>query len=314
MKGRKSVFILLVVVLAVVISIQPAFAKKLKLALIFHDISSPFASFYKQGGEDAAKLVDADFKFMGTSQIDLPKQVAMLENAIQSGYDGIALTIMDQKPFKRAITVAEQKGVTISSLNMDGDWGSRSTLAYAGANEYDMGYNIGKYFFKEVMQGKGKYILFPAIISLPLLIDRMDGIKKAASDYPDIELITTVEIGTDLVKAYAAVENAYTAHPEANALIGTDHFSEAIANFIGTRKLNGKVKGSCFDVTPGIAKQINNGAVQCTSDQNPYLQGFYGVFQLYMLINGKPGLEINTSSTIVTKENIGPFLKLFKIE
>lgn len=287
---------------------------KYKFGLVFHDTASPFSIFYKRGGEDAAKLVGADFVFMGTTQIDIPEQVTIFENAIQGGYDGLAVSIMDPPAFERAIATAEQKGVVITSVSMDGDWGNRSTAAYAGANMYGQGLAIGKYFFEEVMQGKGKYILLPAIANLDLLILRMDGIKDAAAEFPDIELLDTVEIGTDMVKAVDAVENAYTANPDATALVGTDHFSESIGNFIATRKLGDKLKGSCFDVTPGIAKLINDGAVQCTSDQNPYLQGFYSVLQLYMLLEGKSGTEIDSGSTIVTKDNIGPYLELYEIE
>ena len=289
-------------------------SSKLKLGLVFHDTASPFAIFYKTGGEDAAKLVGADFTFMGTTQIDIPEQVTIFENAIQAGYDGLAVSIMDPPAFERAIDTANQKGVVISSVSMDGDWGNRSTLAYAGANMYGQGLAIGKYFFEEVMQGKGKYLLLPAIANLDLLILRMDGIKEAASEFPDIELLDTVEIGTDMVKAVDAVENAYTANPDANALVGTDHFSEAIGNFIATRDLTDKLKGSCFDVTPGIAKLINDGVIQCSSDQNPYLQGFYSVLQLYMLIEGKPGIEIDSGSTVITKDNLGPYLELYEIE
>jgi ABC-type sugar transport system substrate-binding protein len=173
---------------------------------------------------------------------------------------------------------------------------------------YQQGYEIGSYFFSEVMKGKGKYILIPALAQLDVLIWRMDGIKKAAAEHPDIELITTVEIGTDMSQIYGRIENAYTAHPDVDAFFGTDFFSEPLAKFIKNRNLVGKVKGAVFDITPGILKGLDSGALQVTTDQNPYLQGYYAIMQLYLMIEkGQPGIEINTSSTIVTKANMKPY-------
>jgi ABC-type sugar transport system substrate-binding protein len=289
--------------------------KKLKMVMIVHDISSPFSAFFKSGGEDAAKSHNIDFTFMGTSGIDMPKQVSMFENAIQGGYNAITLTMMDNKAFGRGIESAKAKGIAVLSFNMDGDWGNRAALGYSGADEFTQGVAIGKYFFKEVMKGKGSYILLPAIADLDVLILRMNGIKKAAEAYPDIKYITTVEIGTDLTKAYTNVENAYSAHPEATALIGTDHFSESVGQVISKRKLKGKVFGAGFDITPGMMKYIKDGSIQATMGQNPYLQGYYAVEQAWLyLAKGIPPLEINTGSELVTPNNMKPYLKMYNME
>jgi ABC-type sugar transport system substrate-binding protein len=289
--------------------------KKLKMLMIVHDIASPFTAFFKSGGEDAAKAHNIDFTFMGTQAIDMPKQSAMFENAIEGGFNAITLTMMDNKAFGKGLERAKAKGVAVFSFNMDGDWGKRAALGYSGADEYSQGIALGKYFFKEVMKGKGSYILCPAIADLDVLVLRMNGIKKAAEEYPDIKYITTVEIGTDLTKAYANVENAYTAHPEATALIGTDHFSESVGQVISKRGLKGKVYGAGFDITPGMMKYVKEGSIQATMGQNPYLQGYFAVEQAWLyLAKGQPPLEINTGSELVTPKNMAPYLKMYNMQ
>ena len=243
--------------------------KKLKVAMIVHDTTSAFQAFFKEGGEDAAKAHNMDFTFMGTTSIDIPKQVSMFENCIQGGYNAIAVTIFDQKAFAKGIAEAQAKGVAVLSFNIDGDWHQRATLGYSGSNMYQQGLDFGKYFFKDVMKGKGKYILLPAIADLGVLVDRMNGIKEAAKAYPDIKYITTVEIGTDLTKAYANTENAYTAHPDVTAFIGTDFYCEGMAQFISKKGLNGKVFGGAFDVTPGMMKFLKENASRESRSRTP---------------------------------------------
>jgi ABC-type sugar transport system substrate-binding protein len=289
--------------------------RKLKMAMIVHDTTSAFQAFFKEGGEDCAKAHNIDFAFMGTTSIDIPKQVAMFENAVQGGFDAIAVTIFDQKAFEKGINDAKAKGIAVLSFNIDGDWGKRATLGYSGSNMYKQGYDFGKYFFGEVMKGKGKYIFLPAIADLGVLIDRMNGMKDAAKAYPDIKYITTVEIGTDLTKAYTNTENAYTAHPDVTAFIGTDFFCEGMGQFISKKGLNGKVLGGAFDVTPGMLKYLKENALQGITQQNPYLQGYYAIEQAWIyLAKGYDPVELDTGATIVTQKNMGPYLKYYNME
>jgi simple sugar transport system substrate-binding protein len=289
--------------------------KKLKMAMIVHDTTSAFQAFFKEGGQDSANAHNIDFTFMGTTSIDIPKQVAMFENAVQGGFDAIAVTIFDQKAFEKGIKDATAKGVAVLSFNIDGDWGQRATLGYSGSNMYLQGLEFGRYFFKDVMKGKGKYILLPAIADLGVLVDRMKGLKDAAKVYPDIKYITTVEIGTDLTKAYANTENAYTAHPDVTAFIGTDFFCESMAQFLSKKGLAGKVYGGAFDVTPGMLKYLKEGSIQGITQQNPYMQGYYAIEQAWIyLAKGYHPVELDTGATIVTQENMGPYLKYYNME
>ena len=289
-------------------------ATKHSYVMIVHDVSSEFSAEFNKGGTDAAALFGVDFTYTGTTGIDIPKQTAMFETAIESGVDGIMMTIFDPKAVERGIKLATEKGIVVTSFNLDGVVGARSGKGYAGAVETMQGKRLGDYFFKEVMQGKGSYVLLPAIADLGVLIERKDGIKMAADAYPDIKYLGEVEIGTDLPKAATAVENAITAYPDATAFIGTDHFSEAVANVLVAKKMEGKVWGGAFDITPGMLKAIKLGAIQATMGQNPYLQGFYSVMNIWLY--QEKGIEPNdldTGSELVTKDNIDFFLKKYNV-
>jgi len=177
------------------------------------------------------------------------------------------------------------------------------------------GKRLGDYFFKEVMQGKGSYVLLPAIADLGVLIERKDGIKMAADAYPDIKYLGEVEIGADHSKAITAVENAMTAYPDATAFIGTDHFSESLANVLIGKGMEGKVWAAAFDITPGMMKAIKAGAIQAAMGQNPYLQGFYSVMQLWLYQEkGILPNELDSGSELVTKDNVDFYIDKYGFE
>jgi len=75
--------------------------------------------------------------------------------------------------------------------------------------------------------------------------------------------------------------------------------------------LKGKVQGGGYDLIPQTLQYIDQGLLNFTIDQQPYLQGFYPVMQLFLYkLSG--GLmfpsETNTGLLFVTKDNVKPYL------
>ena len=82
-----------------------------------------------------------------------------------------------------------------------------------------------------------------------------------------------------------------------------------------SRKYGLRAKGvhiGGYDLTPDIVKGVNDGVADFTIDQQPYLQGFYPVMQLYLykLSAGLVGAEnMNTGIKFVDKSTVAPYLK-----
>jgi simple sugar transport system substrate-binding protein len=72
------------------------------------------------------------------------------------------------------------------------------------------------------------------------------------------------------------------------------------------------VRAGGYDLTPDTLTAINTGNLDFTVDQQPYLQGFLPIIQLFLYkLSG--GLQqpssTNTGQLFVTKDNVGPYLK-----
>ena len=279
-------------------------AKDMKIAVVLHAMNSSFYTKLADGARDAGKdfgiTVDVTSP---TTASNLSEQVSLIESCITADYDGIATVTWDPSGFNSVIQKASDAGIPMVGFNMDAE--DCGTKAFIGQEYEDAGYQMGKYMFGEVMEGKGKYIIASCGPSDTALIARANGIKKAQEEYPDIEFIDIIDIGTDLTNAYGVIENAYLAHPDVNAILGVDVFSEAIGTFVEAYKLEGEVKGAGFDLTEGTLKHISNGSMQLTVGQNPYLQGYYAVAELYMnLAHDAAFIDINTGAQLVTQVNV----------
>lgn len=279
-------------------------AKDIKLSVVMHAMNSSFYTKLADGaraaGEDLGITVDVTSP---TTASNLSEQVSLLESCITADYDGIATVTWDPSGFNSVIQKATDAGIPVVGFNMDAkDCG---TQAFVGQEYEDAGYQMGKYMFGEVMNGKGKYLVASCAPADTALIAREAGIKRAASEYPGIEFVDVIDIGTDLTNAYGVIENAYLAHPDVNAILGVDVFSEAIGTFIAAQGIKDTVKAAGFDLTEGTLKHVTNGDMQLTVGQNPYLQGYYSVLELYTNIaHQTPFVNLNTGAQLVTKDNV----------
>ena len=276
----------------------------LKYAVVLHALNSSFYAKIQQGAEEAGKSLGIKVDVMAPNTANnLAEQISMIETCISSGYNGIATVVWDPDGFADVIKKANDAGIPVISLNQNS--GKDDGTVFVGQDLEDSGYMLGKYMFGEVMGGKGKYIIASCAPADSALIAREQGIKRAAKEFPDIEFIDLVDITTDLTTAVGVIENAYLAHPDVTAFLGVDVFSEAIGTFIESKQLNGKVYGAGFDLTEGTLKHITNNAMQLTIGQNPFLQGYYPVIQLFTKSQyGYDLLNMNTGAFLVNKDNI----------
>lgn len=278
--------------------------KKMKFAVVLHALNSSFYAKIQEGAEEAGKSLGVQVDVMApTTASNLAEQVSMIETCISSGYDGIATVVWDPDGFKDVLAKAKAAGIPVVALNQSS--GKDDGTVFVGQNLEESGYMLGKYMFGEVMKGKGKYIIASCAPADSALIARTNGIKRAAKEFPGVEFVDLVDITTDLTTAVGVIENAYLAHPDVTAFLGVDVFSEAIGTFISSQNLNGKVYGAGYDLTEGTLKHVSDNAMQLTIGQNPFLQGYYPVVQLYThKAYGYDLLNMSTGAFLVTKDNV----------
>jgi len=87
----------------------------------------------------------------------------------------------------------------------------------------------------------------------------------------------------------------------------------AIGDAVGQLKMGGKICSYGFDLGPKQLEQIKNGDLVGSLGQQPFLQGFWPVMQLYLQIDrGVSAADLDTKAQLVTKANVGLIGKRFE--
>jgi simple sugar transport system substrate-binding protein len=281
---------------------------RFKFVVISHATAVPFFVPVRKGVEEAGKLLGVDASFTGPPDFDVARQVEFIKDAIAAHVDGIGTTLPNPDAFNDVVAEAMDKGIPVIALNADAPKSRR--LAYIGQGNFEAGRSMGREIVRLLPNG-GPVLLCTHTAGAFNLEERLRGVRdvlQAAGKFTPQVLATT----TDLVKASSLIASYYQGHPDTKGFFGVDDITgSAIAQVIDREKLKGKVFGGAFDLVPDVMNAIKQGTMQFTIDQQPYLQGFDTVMQLYLLKKYHLApTDVNTGVAPVTQANVDATMKL----
>ncbi|MCB0209885.1 MAG: substrate-binding domain-containing protein, partial [Anaerolineae bacterium] len=114
----------------------------LMLRVSYHDVSNEFAPFIKQGVEQAATDFDVDVEMVGPVSPDADAQIAELENLVEAGVDGLAISSVSSDALAPIIDRLVAEGIPVVTYNTDNPESAR--LGFAGQDLVQSGYEAAK--------------------------------------------------------------------------------------------------------------------------------------------------------------------------
>ena len=281
-----------------------------RFVFVNHALTNPFFVPAKYGSDDAASILGANAEWTGSSSSDVGEMVKAMRRAIETKADGIAVSIIDPLAFNGPTALALSHGIPVVSYNADGGK-SNARLAYVGQDNYQSGLELGARMVRLV--DSGDVYLFIATPRQQNIQPRIDGALDAIRDSGRPVRAHVVASGVDVTAELTKVEATYKANPRLRGLFAVDAGSTAgVAHVMRKYGLHEKgVRAGGYDLLPSTLQAIHAGELDFAIDQQPYLQGFLPVLQLF-LYRYSSGLvapaDTNTGLNFVTRENVGRYL------
>lgn len=283
---------------------------KWRFVFVNHVTTNPFFVPTQYGIEDACALLGCTYQWTGSQRSIASEMVNAMNAAITSHADAIAVALVDQHAFNGPTDRALKAGIPVFSYNAD--VASNHRLAYIGQNLYDAGKALGERIASLVDSGDvAGFIATPGQLNIQ---PRLDGAKDAIKASGKNIKLFEVASGATVNEEFSRVESFYLGHPNIKGMFAVDAGStEAVGATMRKHNLVKKgVKAGGFDLLPGTLKDIHEGYLDFTIDQQPYLQGFYTVLEmfLYKMSGGLTGpANINTGLKFVTSGSVMPYLQ-----
>ncbi len=275
-----------------------------------HVTTNPFFTPTQYGIQDAAALVGCKYQWTGSATSSVTEMVNAMNAAIAAKADGIAVSIIDPTAFNAPVETALAAGIPVLAYNADAPTTSNNArMAYIGQDLRASGQQVGRHIASLVPSG-----LIPGFIATPGSLNiqpRIDGIKSVLSTIPAINFVE-IATGAAVNDELSAIEAYYLGHQNLKGMVAVDGGStQSVGQIMEKYSLASKgVHAGGYDLLPVTLQQIQKGNLDFTIDQQPYLQGFIPVIQLFLYkLSG--GLQqpsnTNTGLLFVTKSNVGPY-------
>jgi simple sugar transport system substrate-binding protein len=272
------------------------------IAMVTHE--APGDTFWdkiRNGAEAAAKNHNITLKY--SNDPDAGQQATLIQNAVSSKVDGLAVTMPNPDAIGPAAQKAVSAGIPVVAFNAGGDtYKDYGILMYFGSNEDLAGQSVGT---KITQDNPGKTICVIQEQGQVQLETRCAGVAKTD---PSSEVLYVN--GRDLPSVQQTIGAKLQEDPTiANVVtLGADI---ALASQKAIADAGSKAQVATFDLNADVAQQIKDGGIAFTVDQQPYVQGYLAVTSLWLnLTNGN---DIGGGGPVLTGPSIFDSSKIDKI-
>jgi simple sugar transport system substrate-binding protein len=280
---------------------QPSY----KFVFVNHVTTNPFFVPTKYGAADACSLLGCSYQWTGSESSNVNEMVNALNSAVTAKADGIAVSLVDLKAFNTPVQNALNAGIPVVGYNADAPGNAR--LAYIGQDLFGSGQEMGKRIVDLV--GSGSVALFIATPGSLNIQPRIDGAKDSISKSGAAITTDVIATGAAVPHELTTIDAYYTGHKDVKGMFAVDAGStQGVAQTINKYNVSDKVSGGGYDLLPPIQQLLAKGQIDFTIDQQPYLQGFFPVLELFLYKASKTltgiadvdtGLKFLDSKTVV---------------
>jgi len=273
---------------------------RMTFAMITH--AAPGDTFWdiiRKGANAASEKDNVTLKY--SSDPSSGNQANLIQSAIDSKVDGIAVTLPDPPAIAPAVKKAIAAGIPVVAFNAGiGAYADSGVLSYFGSDESLAGQTGGK----RASDAGYKHVLCVVQFQGQVQLEaRCDGVKSTFTGKYDKIYVN----GSDLPSVKSTI-GAKLAQDKSIDFIVTLGAPIALAAIDAIKDANSTAKLGTFDFNPQIPPKIKAGELEWAIDQQPYLQGYEAIDSLWLykvngnvLGGGKPTL---TGPFLVDKSNI----------
>jgi simple sugar transport system substrate-binding protein len=280
--------------------------KKYKFVFVNHVTTNPFFVPTKYGAADACKLLGCSYQWTGSETSNVNQMVNAMNTAITGGADGIAVALIDAKAFNTSTEKALQANIPVLAYNADAVGNAR--LGYIGQDLYVSGQKMGEQI--KSLVPSGDVALFIATPGAANIQPRIDGAKATLKGTG----ITahSVTTGAAVPDELSAIDAYWVGHKDTTkGMFAVDGGStQSVAQVMQKYKLPPDIKAGGYDLTPVTQTLLAAKQINFTIDQQPYLQGFLPILQMYMyLVSGTlTGIaDVNTGVKFLSPTDVVPY-------
>ncbi len=285
---------------------------KPRIALIMKSLANDFFSSMANGAKkhqaehaDEYELVVNGIK----DEVDLSRQVALVEEMVASGVDAIVIAPADSKALVPVLRRARDKGVIVINIDnrLDREILKKENISipFVGPDNKKGAKKVGEYLASKLKPGDAVLILEGIRTSFNGTQRRL-GFEEAMRA-AKINIVESQSAQWEMNKANTITVSMLSEHPEIKAVLAAnDSMALGAISAIKTVGRTGKVKVVGFDNIPAVQQAIKEERILATADQHGDALAVFGIeYALKLIKDSEAKIEDReTPVDLITAENL----------
>ncbi|MGH6885865.1 MAG: sugar ABC transporter substrate-binding protein [Geminicoccales bacterium] len=263
------------------------------VALVLKTLNNPFFIELAQGAQEAADSLGLELLVQAPErEIDVEKQMQIVENLLQTEIDVLALVPSGSREIVPAIAEANRAGipVVIVDTRVDADAladAGASITTFIGSDNVDGGRIAGQ-FVAEALGGEGRVAVVEGIPGHETGDSRLRGFREAIAEHPGISIVASQTANWERDQAFNVTQNILQSHPDVQAIFAAnDVMALGAVEAVAAAGRTGDLIMVGFDAQDEAREALREGGMDATIAQHPREMGRLAVESAWHLLQGE---------------------------
>lgn len=273
-------------------------------------VAHPVWDVARRGFEDAAAEYGFNAKYVGPQTIDPAEMVNQIEIALASNVDAIITMPIAPEAMRPAFKECVNAGVPVVFAGAEDP--ESDCLGFVGTNELVLGTNGAEAIMEKMAGEPIKCHIMQSTMDASFAIKTRDAYLAAFENYEgEFELVLNEACNSDTMIAMEHYQNALTAHPEINVLVGVCGEAGAAAAKVCRELGRDDILIMAIDDIEETLDLIRSGDIWATMAQNFYKIGHESarIAYEYLSAGTEPPYNTDSGSMCVTLDNIDVYME-----
>jgi ribose transport system substrate-binding protein len=282
-----------------------------RIGLVLKTLNSPFFIEMQRGASEAANRLGVALIVQAAErEVDVDKQMQIIENLIETGVNALCITPSGSKEIVSAIAKANRANIPVVILDTRVDRraaeeASVRIASFVGSDNYAGGRLAGEHLIR-LSGGRARVAILEGIPGHETGDSRLRGFRDAVKQTPGIEIVASQTANWERDQGFNVSQNLLQAHPNLDAIFAcNDMMALGAVEAIAAAGKTGRVQVIGFDAVEDARKAIVAGTIAASIAQFPDEMGRVGVENAVRVVRGEtvePDVQVRIE--LVTKANL----------
>ena len=264
-----------------------------RVAFVMKTLNHPFFLDMQRGAEEAAGAAGVQLVVQAAErEIDVEKQVQIIENLLQTGIRVLIVTPSGSREIATAIAKANRANVPVIVVDTRVD---PRTVAdnnlrietFIGSDNYEGGRQAGD-FVAKISGGKARVAVIEGIPGHETGDSRLRGFRDAVGSHPGITIVASQPANWERDQGFTVFQNMLQAHTDLDTVFAcNDLMALGAVEAIAAAGRSGSIRVVGFDALDDARKAIEAGRMEGSVAQSPREMGRVAVQSAARLLRGE---------------------------